>query len=218
MTRHTVYLEVAHRRTFAGAIEWPGWTRGGRTEVEALEALLAAAPRFAKVAGGKFSAPERVSDFTVRERLAGGATTQFGAPGKVPTADERPLDATELLRQCSLLESAWKALDSAADAAAGATLRTGLRGGGRDIPKMLEHVLDAEAIYLVKLGARHDGAGGDHMQLRGAVREALAAIGAGREAANPSAVKRRWPPRYFVRRAAWHVLDHAWEIEDRRTP
>ena len=24
-----------------------------------------------------------------------------------------------------------------------------------------------------------------------------------------------WLPRYFVRRAAWHVLDHAWEIEDR---
>ena len=24
-----------------------------------------------------------------------------------------------------------------------------------------------------------------------------------------------WPPRYFIRRVAWHVLDHAWEIEDR---
>ena len=24
-----------------------------------------------------------------------------------------------------------------------------------------------------------------------------------------------WPARYFVRRVAWHVLDHAWEIEDR---
>jgi hypothetical protein len=27
-----------------------------------------------------------------------------------------------------------------------------------------------------------------------------------------------WSPRYFARRAAWHVLDHAWEIEDRVTP
>jgi hypothetical protein len=25
----------------------------------------------------------------------------------------------------------------------------------------------------------------------------------------------RWSPRRFVRRAAWHILDHAWEIEDR---
>ena len=26
---------------------------------------------------------------------------------------------------------------------------------------------------------------------------------------------KRWSPRYFVRREAWHVLDHIWEIEDR---
>ncbi|MGA9161658.1 MAG: hypothetical protein WB297_12460 [Actinomycetota bacterium] len=26
---------------------------------------------------------------------------------------------------------------------------------------------------------------------------------------------KRWVPGYFVRRVAWHVLDHAWEIEDR---
>ena len=25
----------------------------------------------------------------------------------------------------------------------------------------------------------------------------------------------KWPWRYVVRRIAWHVLDHAWEIEDR---
>jgi hypothetical protein len=25
----------------------------------------------------------------------------------------------------------------------------------------------------------------------------------------------RWKPRYFVRRVAWHYLDHSWEIEDR---
>jgi hypothetical protein len=24
-----------------------------------------------------------------------------------------------------------------------------------------------------------------------------------------------WQPRYFVRRSAWHILDHVWEIEDR---
>jgi hypothetical protein len=24
-----------------------------------------------------------------------------------------------------------------------------------------------------------------------------------------------WPARYVIRRTAWHVLDHAWEIEDR---
>jgi hypothetical protein len=24
-----------------------------------------------------------------------------------------------------------------------------------------------------------------------------------------------WPPRHAARRIAWHVLDHAWEMEDR---
>lgn len=24
-----------------------------------------------------------------------------------------------------------------------------------------------------------------------------------------------WPLRYLIRRAAWHVLDHAWELEDK---
>jgi hypothetical protein len=31
----------------------------------------------------------------------------------------------------------------------------------------------------------------------------------------PNLVRVLWPPRYFMRRAAWHILDHAWEIEDR---
>jgi hypothetical protein len=26
---------------------------------------------------------------------------------------------------------------------------------------------------------------------------------------------KRWPPAFFIRRVAWHALDHAWEIEDR---
>ena len=213
--RHAIYLEVAPRRTFAGSIDWPGWTRGGRTEADAFDALLACGPRYATVAGSGFAVPKDVFAFEVVERLRGGATTDFGAPGEIPEADSRPLTAPELERQVRLLKAAWRALESAAGAAAGAKLRTGPRGGGRDLPKTLGHVLDAEASYLAKLGARHDGANGDHVQLRSAVTEALAAIGAGREVASPNAVKKRWPPRYFVRRASWHVLDHAWEIEDR---
>jgi hypothetical protein len=27
-----------------------------------------------------------------------------------------------------------------------------------------------------------------------------------------------WPQPYAARRIAWHVLDHAWEIEDRTDP
>jgi hypothetical protein len=29
-------------------------------------------------------------------------------------------------------------------------------------------------------------------------------------------VEKAWPQRYAARRIAWHALDHAWEIEDKR--
>ena len=42
-----VALEIVRARTFAVAIDWPGWTRAGRDEEAALDALLAAGPRYA---------------------------------------------------------------------------------------------------------------------------------------------------------------------------
>ena len=43
----------------------------------------------------------------------------------------------------------------------------------------------------------------------------LDAVANGRPIENPRNTRRPWSPRYFVRRSAWHALDHAWEIEDR---
>src|SRR5256885_4158060 len=51
--------------------------------------------------------------------------------------------------------------------------------------------------------------------LRLAIVAALRARALGLPFAEPSRTKKLWTPRFFVRRAAWHVLDHAWEIEDR---
>jgi hypothetical protein len=33
---------------------------------------------------------------------------------------------------------------------------------------------------------------------------------------DPAELKLGWLPRYAARRIAWHVIDHAWEIEDKR--
>jgi hypothetical protein len=43
----------------------------------------------------------------------------------------------------------------------------------------------------------------------------LEAVTAGKPIENPRNTKRPWAPRYFMRRSAWHALDHAWELEDR---
>jgi hypothetical protein len=55
-------------------------------------------------------------------------------------------------------------------------------------------------------------------QVREAALATLEALSRGDEPEDPSAVKRRWSPRAFVRRSAWHALDHAWELEDRVLP
>jgi len=213
--RLAIYLEVTRRRTFAGAIEWPGWCRAGKTVDDALQALVAYADRYAKVIDHSrlgFERPGDVGDLDVVERLTGNATTEFGAPGVPPKADDRPLDAKELNRLTTILEASWRAFDRAAEGAVGVTLTKGPRGGGRDLPKMIDHVTGAEESYLVQLGSRRPTEGG---ALRRTILEALAARAQGKPVAEPNKVQKPWSPRYFVRRAAWHVLDHAWEIEDR---
>lgn len=52
-------------------------------------------------------------------------------------------------------------------------------------------------------------------RIREEVLKGLASAAAGEIPARGPRGGLRWPPRYFVRRVAWHVLDHAWEIEDR---
>ncbi len=48
--RIAVAVETGTKRVFARALDWPGWSRSGRTEEAALEALAGAAARYAVVA------------------------------------------------------------------------------------------------------------------------------------------------------------------------
>ena len=105
-------------------------------------------------------------------------------------------------------------------AARGKQLSTGPRGGGRDLDKIVEHVLGAEQGYLAQLVWKLDGAEprDQHAALartRQGIFDALTAAGRGELPARRPRGGLPWSPRYFVRRVAWHVLDHAWEIEDR---
>ncbi len=218
------YLEVGRTRVFAGALDWPGWCRSGRGEEAALDALLAYASRYATaMRGGRaaFTAPKRSSTLRVVERLRGDATTDFGAPSIAPAADARSIDRRWLARQTKILQACWRAFDDAISSVTG-DLSKGPRGGGRDLDAIVRHVVGAEAGYLRMIAAK---APGFQEPEADAVREDERAIviGAlekavvdGIPAEGPRGGK-RWSAPYFVRRAAWHVLDHAWEIEDRAT-
>ena len=211
-----VVLEVAERRAFASALDWPGWSRGAKTPDEALQALLDYTARYARVAGRAkvaFSPPATLRGFEVVERLGGGGSTEFGVPSSPAAAEDAPLTARDVKRLVSLLEAAWATFDAAADGARGLKLRLGPRGGGRQVPKMVEHVREAEAAYLHQLGTKVAERG--MAELRRDFVETFIARAEDRELPRPNKVKRPWTPRYAARRSAWHALDHAWEIEDR---
>ena len=206
-----VLVETTPQKAFASALDWPGWSRGGRDEGAAVEALLAAAPRYAPVAlaaGHPLPAGDLVIE--VFERVEGDASTAYGVPAKAGEADRRPVEADEGARLAALVEAAWATLDRIA-AAAPEELRKGPRGGGRDRSKIVAHVVEAEAAYAQVMGRRHrpDDAGAV-----AAMRADMAAVLREPSDGSPIAGK-RWPPRYAARRIAWHALDHAWEIEDR---
>ena len=220
-----MYLEIGQKKVFASALDWPGWSRSGRDEASALEALYEWGPRYARALRSArlgFRAPADVSALRVVERLKGGAGTDFGAPGVPASSDSQPVDAAELRRLQSVLRGCWRAFDAAVEAAQGKSLRTGPRGGGRALARIVRHVLEADAAYLGQVGWKFKpdetaDPGEELRRTRQAILQALPAAARGELPARGPRGGLRWSARFYVRYSAWHVLDHAWEIEDRAT-
>ncbi len=218
-----VYLEVGSKRTLAGAVEWPGWCRIGRNEADALGALAAYGVRYGRVAHAAhltFTSPADASEFQIVERLKGSAMTDFGAPEAIPAYDYEPFGEDDLRHTCALLRAAWHHFDAAVAAAQAKTLRTGPRGGGRDLDHIVEHVLDADGGHLSRLGRKvslaADATPDQQLaQIRAAMIETLEAAARGELPMQGPQGGKRPPVRFVARRALWHVLDHVWEIEDR---
>ena len=150
-----VYLEIGKKRVFAGALDWPGWCRGGKDEASALETLLSYGPRYAQAietARLDFSPLGELAALNVVERLEGNAGTNFGAPNVAPAADAASVSETDVQHFQALFQALWRSFDAAVPVAEGKTLRTGPRGGGRDLEKIVRHVYEADQAYLGRLG------------------------------------------------------------------
>jgi hypothetical protein len=209
-----VAIEIGSKRTFASALDWPGWSRAAKGEDDAIQALIAYAARYGRVAArADVHFEPRPWDFRVIEHLAGDATTDFGAPGAVADVESKPMTKAEVDRMCSLVEACWAEFDQVVKSAP-QSLRKGPRGGGRDRDKIFEHVLGAESGYAPKLGLRLPQPAIDDRKGITANRKAI--LDAFRAGASGEPLREGGrPARYMARRIAWHVLDHAWEIEDR---
>jgi hypothetical protein len=218
-----VYLEVGRKKIFAGALDWPGWCRAAGDEEAALAALAAYAPRYARIFSRTaidFVPPDDPAAFAVVERLEGNSTTDFGAPDRAPAHDAEPFDEAARERSEAILAAIWRAFDRAVAVAEGKELRKGPRGGGRELEGVVRHVLGADAAYLRRLAQRFSADKGvpldaELRRTREAIRSALEAGAHDEIPAKGPRGGALWSPRYFVRRVAWHNLDHLWEIEDR---
>jgi hypothetical protein len=194
-----VYLEVGKKWTFAVALDWPGLARRAKGEEAAIESMLEYANRYRPVAGFGF----KPGHIEVVGRVAGTMTTDFGAPDAMGPWDTETLKDAELHRFIQILEASWQYFDETLKSAP-ATLAKGPRGGGRDRDEIRDHVREAERGLSSKIGHRIAPRTPWPDQ-----REAIV------ETLKNGAPSGTWPVRYAIRRGAYHVMDHAWEIEDK---
>jgi hypothetical protein len=212
-----VILEIGKkRRVVAGAMDWPGLDRWGTSEQHALDKLSSYLPRYAGVAerAGMGSAFARTRDVEVVERVPGSSSTDFWGIAHVPSQIERDvLPPVDLERRLDLLCACWAWFDDVA-ARVSRELRPGARGGGRTRDQIIRHVYLSEPDQLSRkvevrtpLGVvlTPDG-------LAAHRRAYLDAIRAYNAQGKPA---RTWPIQFLVRRTAHHLMDHAWELEDR---
>jgi hypothetical protein len=218
--RIAVCLEVTPDATVGFALDWPGWCRAGRDEGAALQALASYAERYAPVAERAGLTLPSTAAFDVIERLPGGLTTAFAAPEcrrpfpqVTAPSDRARVTPAAARRLTDLMTAVWTIFDEVA-AASPPELRKGPRGGGRDRDQMIDHVVGAEAAYARKLGVRVKKPGiGDIAAIRLVRREIAVVVGAPSDGS--AVVPNGWTTRYATRRMAWHLLEHAWEMQDR---
>jgi hypothetical protein len=213
-----VILEIGKkRRVVAGALDWPGLDRWGTSEDDALAKLSRYHPRYANVAerAGMGSVFARVSDGIVVERVPGSSSTDFWGIAHVPSKIEAEvLSPADLDRRLDLLSACWVYFDDVAGRVS-EELRPGSRSAGRSRDQIVRHVYGTEpGQFSRKVEVRTpldvvltpDGLT-THRQ---AYLDAIRTYNVQGKAA------RTWPIQFLVRRTAHHVMDHAWELEDRR--
>jgi hypothetical protein len=208
-------LEVGSKKTFQWVVDWPGWCRSGKTELEALERLIEYAERYNVVIERAGFEPLSVSghDLYVVETTTGGGGTDFGVPSSITELDRRPTTDADADRLARIVEASWAVFDEVA-AAAPEALRKGPRGGGRDRSKVVGHVDEADHAYARETGIKVPAP--DRADPRTVIAMRTAMLDVLRQPSDGSPIAgRRWTTRYAARRVAWHALDHAWEIEDR---
>lgn len=206
------------KRWVAIAADWPGLERNGKSEEEAVDKLRSYVPRYLAVArrarlGAELERQQRV---TVVGRHAGTGSTDFWGISFAPSGEDRvPVDDRTFERRLALLRGAWAEFDEVAKRVS-PELRPGPRGGGRQRDEIIGHVLRVESgdfARRVKVPEPPEWQELLPTTARAMHRDRFVeAMRAWRAEGKPLG---NWTIPYLLRHSAYHVLDHAWEMEDR---
>ncbi len=212
-----VMLEIGpkDKKVVAVAPDWPGLSRGAKSEEAAIERLLAYLPRYANVAklagmGKEFAANATVD---VVERYPGVGSTDFwGISFAFSSIDNQEMSIDELDRGLTLVQACWGFFDEVRSRVS-ADMQTGPRGGGRDRDQIVRHTLYTQLDWAKKIGVLTPPESMPTDEGLKTHRDAYCA--AIREFHAEGKMARKWPLRFLIRHTAFHTMDHAWEMEDK---
>lgn len=208
------------KKFVAYAIDWPGLERKGKSPEEALEHMERYRTRYETIAdrAGCGDAFRAESAGEIDEVYEGTGSTDFwGISFAHGPNDQEPLTDKEIERHLALLKACWDEFDEIGHSVS-AELQRGPRGGGRDRDEIVAHLVYAELDWLKKLDIRpefkeilpleerkvhHQGVI-DELRRRHLEKLPVKAKG------GPE-----WTVRFTIRHLAFHVMDHAWEMEDK---
>jgi hypothetical protein len=214
--RMMIELGPKGKKSVAYAIDWPGWSRGRKTSDQAIEMLEAYRQRYRPIAdiaglGAEFDAAGSLIEV---DRYTGTGSTDFWGISFAASPEERDgMSEQQLERRLGLLQAAWAFFDQVAKRVS-PELKKGPRGGGRDRDQIINHTLGWERTGLaVNVGIEYpEGVLIDPDVLRQYREDYVEAL---REHHAKGQKARKWELSYLIRHSAFHMLDHAWEMEDK---
>lgn len=211
--KNRIVIEQGPKKAFASALDWPGLSRKGNSEQDSIEVMLGYVDRYRKVTdlAGVNGIGALVKSPDVVEHVKGTGATDFGVPDKVADVEHEWMSAIECDRQIAILRACWDYFDDVGSRVS-EELQKGPRGGGRDRDEIINHTIEADRGYARQIGVKTAKA--DYQTRSGIAAHRKDVVDAIRQQ-NADQTETKWPLRYFIRRAAWHLLDHAWEMEDK---
>jgi hypothetical protein len=205
------------KKAVAFAVDWPGWSRGGKTPDLALETLESYRDRYRPiaVAAGLAKEYDAAGQLEIVEDRTGPGSTDFWGISFAPCElEQEPVADAELERKIALLQACWNLFDEVA-ARVSAELQKGPRGGGRDRDEIIGHVIRVESEGFAKrIGLLiPEGSALSGKRLRD-YRSAYVARMRDYNAGEGKRM-RSWNLPFLIRHSAFHTMDHAWEMQDK---